>query len=433
MIPRRLAVVIALACCASAHAEPVVGPARIALHCGRLLDVSVGKLLGAQTIVVEDGRVARIEAGDVAVSGAKTIELADRTCLPGLIDTHTHLTHEGSPNRRIERFTFNIADFAIRSTVYAKRTLEAGFTTVRNLGDEHNDSIALRNAINEGLVPGPRILTAGMPIGSTGGHADETDGFRYDLAGDPGVQDGIVNSPEEARKAVRQHYKDGADVIKIMPTGGVLDESRSADNAQMTLEEIKAIVDTAHDYGFIVAAHAHGKEGIRRAIEGGVDSIEHGTFLDDALFKLMKQHGTWYVPTITAGDFVAGKAKVPGFYSETVRPKAERVGSQIIETAGRAYKAGVRMAFGTDAGVYPHGQNAHELELLVKAGVPPLAAIRMATLDAATLLRMEDRIGSLAPGKLADIVAAPGDPLADISTLRRVDFVMRDGVVYRAP
>ena len=433
MSPRRAASLLALACSFAAPAFAADAPARTALHCARLLDVSVGKLLGPQTVVIEGDRIARIEPGSVAVDGAKTIELGDRTCLPGFIDTHTHLTHEASPNRRIERFPFNSADYAVRSTVYAKRTLEAGFTTVRNLGDEHNDSIALRNAIDAGLVPGPRILTAGTAIGSTGGHADETDGYRYDLAGNPGVLDGIVNSPEDARKAVRQHYKDGADVIKIMPTGGVLDESRSADNAQMTLDEVKAVVETAHDYGFIVAAHAHGKEGIRRAILGGVDSIEHGTFLDDELFKLMKQHGTWYVPTISAGDYVAEKAKVPGFYSETVRPKAQRVGSQIIDTAARAYKAGVKMAFGTDAGVYPHGDNAHEFELLVKAGVPPLVAIRMGTIDAATLLRLQDRVGSITEGKLADIVAVPGDPLADISATRRVAFVMKDGVVYKAP
>jgi imidazolonepropionase-like amidohydrolase len=272
-----------------------------------------------------------------------------------------------------------VADYAIRSTVYARRTLLAGFTTVRNLGDSHNESVALRNAINAGVVPGPRIFTAGVPIGSTGGHADPTDGYRQDLAGDPGPANGIINSPQDAWKAVREHYKAGDDLIKIMPSGGVLDESASADNPQMTLEEIKAVVAAAHDYGYTVAAHAHGAEGIRRAVLGGVDSIEHGTFMSDEDMKLMKEHGTWYVPTIIAGKYVQEMASKPGYYPPQVAAKAMKVGPIIQATAGKAYRAGVKIAFGTDAAVYPHGQNAKEFKYMVDAGMPPMYVLQAAT------------------------------------------------------
>jgi len=293
--------------------------------------------------------------------------------------------------------------------------------------------VALRDAINAGVIPGPRIYTAGRPIGSTGGHADFTNGYRSDLAGDPGPLQGIINSPDEAIKAVRQHYKDRDDVIKIMPSGGVMDEGGNGDNAQLTLEEIRAIVSTAHDYGFIVGAHAHGAEAIRRAVIGGVDSIEHGTFLNAEDMKLMVEHGTWYVPTITAGDYVAQQAKVPGFYPPQVAAKAAAIGSQILETAGRAYKNHLKIAFGTDAGVYPHGNNAHEFELMVQAGMPPMFVLQAATVNAAQLLRQEKDLGSITAGKLADVVAVDGDPLQDISRMKSVGFVIKDGVIYAPP
>ncbi|MDB6044987.1 MAG: amidohydrolase [Gammaproteobacteria bacterium] len=402
-----------------------------AIHCGHLLDVTAGKMLGETTVIIEGKRVREVVAGSRSPAGATLIDLSGQTCLPGLIDSHTHLTSEFGPTAYVDNFHWNLADYVVRSTIYARRTLLAGFTTVRNLGDAANESVALRNAINAGLIVGPRIFTVGVPIGSTGGHADPTDGYRDDLAGDPGADRGIINSVEDAAKAVRMHYKKGDDLIKIMPSGGVLDQSSSGDNAQLTLEEIKAVVSTAHDYGFTVAAHAHGAEAIRRAVLGGVDSIEHGTFMDAQDMKLMKEHGTWYVPTIIAGDYVAHKASIPGFYPPQVAAKAAAIGPLILGTAGRAYKAGVKIAFGTDAGVYPHGQNAHEFELMVQAGMPPLFAIQAATVHAAELLKHDKDLGSVTAGKFADIVAVGGNPITDIGLLKQVSFVMKEGVVYK--
>jgi imidazolonepropionase-like amidohydrolase len=403
----------------------------VALQCGHLLDVENGRLLNASTVLIQAGKVQQVQSGIQSPAGAKPIDLGSQTCLPGLIDTHTHLTAEFSKDHYSEVFRWNIADYAVHSTVYARRTLLAGFTSVRNLGDIANESVALRDAINAGALVGPRIYTAGRAIGSTGGHADATNGFRADLAGDPGPKVGIINSPEDAVKAVRQHYKDRVDVVKIMPSGGVLDEGSNGENPQLTFEEIRAVVNTAHDYGFIVAAHAHGAEAIKRAVLAGVDSIEHGTFLNAEDMKLMVEHGTWYVPTIIAGDFVAHQAKIPGYYPPQVAAKALAIGPQILDTAGKAYKAHVRIAFGTDAGVYPHGENAHELELMVQAGMPALFALQAATINAARLLRHDKELGSIAAGKLADVVAVEGNPLDDISVMKHVSFVMKEGVVYK--
>ena len=426
------AALLLAACAAGAEAPPApAAAAPVLLRCGHVLDPARGGTLDARTLVIANGRIRSIEAAGYAMPGAREVDLARSTCLPGLIDAHVHLTMQFGPTTYSDRFRLNPADYAIRGTVYARRTLLAGFTTVRNLGADGNESLALRDAIDAGLIPGPRIVSAGQPIGSTGGHADPTDGFRMDLAGDPGPLHGIIDSPADAWKAVREHYKLGVDVIKIMPSGGVLDESASGDNPQMTLEEIRAAVAAARDYGYRVAAHAHGTEAIRRAVLGGVDSIEHGTYMDAADMALMKQHGTWYVPTITAGEFVAEKAKVPGYYPPQVAAKAAAIGPKIMDTAGRAWRAGVRIAFGTDAGVFPHGENAREFVYLTQAGMPALEALRTATVNAAALLGRGHELGRLAPGYRADVIAVDGDPLADIRRLQRVSFVMKDGTVYR--
>lgn len=421
---RMLTLPFLLLAASGAHAAPQT------IDCGRLLDVKTGVWREQVSVVVDAGKIVSVSP---IATGPDHVDLKAYNCLPGLIDTHVHLTDEFSATTYSDQFRLNPADYAIRGTVHAKRTLDAGFTTVRNLGDGHNESIALRKAIDAGLIPGPRIFSAGKAIGSTGGHADGTDSYRIDLAGDPGPQDGIINSAADAWKAVRQHYKDGADVIKIMPSGGVLDESRSVDNPQMTEDEIKAVVDAARDYGFTVAAHAHGAESIRRAVRAGVDSIEHGTFMDDEGMKLMKAHGTWYVPTVIAGKTVSEKAAIPGYFPPQIMLKAAQVGPKILATLSRAYKAGVKIAFGTDAGVYVHGLNAREFGYMVEAGMPPIEAIRAATLNAAQLLKQADTLGQITPGFAADLIAVKGDPLQDVASLQQVAFVMKGGVVYKQP
>jgi imidazolonepropionase-like amidohydrolase len=348
------------------------------------------------------------------------------------MDVHVHLQSQSTlhPNP-FENRSLNYTDMAVRSTIYARRTLMAGFTTVRDVGDREFGAVALRNQINNGWVIGPRIMACGPSIGSTGGHTDFTDGLSLAMQGDPGPLDSIINGPVEAEKAVRWHYKQNVDCIKIVASGGVQDASRSVDNAQFSQEEVDTLVKTSHDYGFIVAVHAHGAEAIRRSVIAGVDSIEHGTFMSDDNIKEMVKHGTYYTPTMSAATFVSEKAKIPGAYSPAVIPKALAVGPKIRDTVSRAYKAGVKLTYGTDIGVFPHGQNYLEFPLLLSAGVPAMYALQMATITDATLLKRQDELGSITVGKIADVVTVPGDPLKDIHVMEHVDFVMKDGVIYK--
>lgn len=403
----------------------------IALQCEHLFDSRKSQMLGAHTVIVRDGKIAEVRAGRVDAPGAQVVDLSGHSCTPGWTDLHVHLGDQSSPRSYEEEFRLDQTTFALRGVSYARKTLMAGFTSVRDLGG----AVAphLRDAINEGLIEGPRIWAAGTSVSTTGGHADPTNGYNATLAhlvGPPGPTEGVVNSVEDARQAVRQRYKEGSDVIKITATGGVLSYARSGDAPQFTVEEIKSVVDTAKDYGYRVAAHAHGAEGMKRAVLGGVTSIEHGTYMNEEIMALMKQKGTWYVPTIAAGRFVADKAKIDGYFPDVVRPKAARIGALIQDTAGKAYKAGVKIAFGTDSGVGPHGENAREFMLMVEAGIPASYALQSATLLAAEVLGVDDQ-GVIEPGKRADLVAMPGDPLKDIGVVMNVDFVMKDGVIYR--
>lgn len=403
------------------------------IHAGKLIDSNSGKVQQNVTVIIEKNKITAVENGFLdAPQTVQIIDLSAHTVMPGLMDMHTHISQQHSgPASYMERFTLNEADYALKGAHYAEKTLMAGFTTVRNLGDSYNESVALRNAIKQGTAKGPRIYTAAKSIATTGGHADPTNGRSKVLMGDPGPEQGVINGVAEARKAVRQRYKDGADLIKITATGGVLSVAKSGQNPQFMDDEVKAIVDTAKDYGMTVAVHAHGKEGMERAIKAGVSSIEHGTYMDKDTFKLMKKHGTYYVPTIMAGNWVAEKAKIDGFFPALVRPKAAAIGPLIQSTLAKAYDAGVKIAFGTDSGVSAHGDNGLEFVLMVEAGMPAIEAIRSATFHAAKLLNVDDQLGSIEVGKLADLVAVKGDPLNDITLMQKVSFVMKDGVVYK--
>ena len=401
------------------------------LHCGTLIDGVGNEVRREMTVVVQKNKITGVEKGyRTPGAGDQVIDLKSKTVMPGLIDCHVHLEQESRRGAAIDRFQLNPADVAYQAAGYAKTTLMAGFTTVRDLGGS-GVNIALRNAVNQGMAVGPRIFACGKSLATTGGHADPTNGFRRDLAGDPGPYEGVVNGLEDARKAVRQRYKEGADLIKITATGGVLSLAVSGLNPQFSEEEIRAVVETAKDYGFPVAAHAHGAEGMKRAIRAGVTSIEHGTYMDDEAIALFKKMGTYYVATITAGKSVADSARIFGYYQPVVVPKALAVGPLIQGTFGKAYKAGVKIAFGTDAGVFTHGQNAREFQYMTEAGMPPMAAIQSATRTAAELLGMKEQLGTVETGKLADLVATSENPLQNIKTLMQVKFVMKDGVVYK--
>ncbi len=406
---------------------------RLVIHCGALVDVTEEKMLTEQTIVVEGDRIVEVRKGYMTpASGDSLIDLSAYTVLPGFMDMHVHLEGESNPTEYLSRFQDNPADIAYDAAVYARRTLMAGFTTVRDLGGTGVNT-ALRDAIKEGKVIGPRIYSAGRSIATTGGHADPTNGFRDDLMGDPGPKQAVINGPYEARKAVRQRYKNGADVIKITATGGVLSLAKDGSGPQFQMDELEAIIETAREYGMITAAHAHGAEGMKRAVLAGITSIEHGTKMSEEVMDLMVEKGTWYVPTISAGKFVAEKAEIEGFYPPVIVPKAREIGPAIQATFGKAWRKGVPIAFGTDAGVSLHGDNARECYFMVETGMKPMDALKTATVNAAKLLNESDRLGSLAPGKWADIVAVSGNPIEDIQVTENVQFVMKGGKVYKSP
>jgi imidazolonepropionase-like amidohydrolase len=401
------------------------------LQCGQLIDVRQLQVLKEKTIVIEGNKITDVLDG--YQSGAatdKVVNLKTSTVMPGLMDMHVHIENETNPNRYLEGFTQSQADVAFGSLRFAERDLMAGFTSVRDMGGS-GANIAMRKAIQKGYVVGPRIFTAGKAIATTGGHADPTNNYRPDLMGDPGPKEGVINGPEDAYKAVRQRYKDGSDLIKITASGGVLSMATNGENPQFTEEEVKAIVAAAKDYGFKVAAHCHGVEAMKRAIRGGVSSIEHGTLMDESVFPLMVQYGTYLVPTIIAGKSAADSAKIPGYFPSMVAKKALEIGPKIQNTFSKAYKAGVKIAFGTDAGVYAHGTNWKEFVYMTEAGMPILEAIQSATWNAADLMGAQNILGSIEKNKLADIIAVEGDPTKNVNQMGKVNFVMKDGLVYK--
>lgn len=402
------------------------------IYAGNLITAEDGKMLSQQTIVIEQDKIVALQAGFTPAGKNDTvIDLRKHTVMPGLMDMHTHFYTQFSPTVYSEGFTMNEADYALRGATFAEKTLLAGFTTVRELGDNHQISTALKKAIAKGYVKGPRIYAAGKSIATTGGHADPTNGVAAALMADPGPKQGVINGADEARKAVRQRYKEGSDLIKITATGGVLSVAKSGSNPQFTDDELAAIVSTAKDYSMKVAVHAHGKEGMERAIKAGVHSIEHGTYMDKATMAMMRKQGTYFVPTISAGKWAEEKSRIAGFFPELVRPKAATIGGKIQQTFAEAYKAGVKIAFGTDAGVFEHGNNWREFVYMTEAGMPAMAAIQSATIEGARLLGVEDELGSIKAGKLADIIAVEGNPLQDINAMGQVRFVMKGGQIYK--
>lgn len=401
------------------------------IHCGKLIDTKNGQVLNEQTITVSGNKIVKVEKGFAsAKSGQTIIDLSSKTVMPGFIDMHVHIEGETNPKQYLEAFTKNEADVAYTAAEIGQRTLMSGFTTVRDLGGS-GVNVSLRNAINAGTIVGPRIFTAEKAIGTTGGHADPTNGYKKIAMGDPGPAQGVINSVDDARKAVRQRYKNGADLIKITATGGVLSVSKNGENPQFRQEEVDEIVRTAKEYGMHVAAHAHGKEGMQRAIKAGVQTIEHGSFMDEETVRLMKEYNTYLVPTLSAGKYVAEKAKVKGYYPDIIIPKIKKVDATLKKTFSMVAKSDVNIAFGTDAGVFPHGDNAKEFRYMVEYGWSPMFSIQSATVTNGKLLDMEGQLGVIASGYLADIIATNEDPTQDITTTENVVFVMKDGKIYK--
>lgn len=401
------------------------------IYCGNLIDGISSQTKGEHTIIVEGDLIKEVKKGFVdPPTGAVLLDLKDKTVLPGLMDMHVHIEHETNPNRYLQRYTQNDADIAFESARFAEITLMAGFTTVRDLGGS-GVNVALQKAIHKGIAIGPRLYTAAKSIAVTGGHADPTNGARKGIYDAPGPENGVADGIDECRKAVRQQVKNGADLIKITATGGVLSVARDGKRPAFTFEEIKAIIETANDFGIHVAAHAHGDEGMRRAVEAGIHSIEHGTMMSEKTMDLMIKKGTWYVPTITAGKAVADSAKVENYFPAVIVPKALEIGPKIQNTFKKAHKRGVKIAFGTDAGVFKHGKNALEFQYMTEVGMKPMAAIKSSTVNGAKLLGIFDKVGSIETGKWADIIAVEEDPIKNISTLMNVKFVMKNGKIYK--
>lgn len=426
-----------------ARAQSEISPADQArwliVHCGTLLADARSPAQSDMTLVVGEGRIVGVHQGllgraqlDLPANDAvQVLDLSDRFVLPGLIDCHAHIQFEWNKNLRLGRVQSSEADHAIRAAVYARRTLAAGVTTIRDLGSSGDTVFALRDAIAGGLIPGPRILAAGQAITPTGGHSDDTHGYREDLFTQPGAMEGIGDGVDGCRKAVRAQVKRGADVIKLTATGGVLSATNAGIDQQFFDDELAAIVATAHFLGRKVAAHAHGNAGIKAALRAGVDSIEHGSFLDEQAIALMRERGVWLVPTLLAGEVSRERAAIPGYFPDAVVDKIQKVVATHHASFTKAVEAGVPIAFGTDSGVSEHGRNAEELLLMVRLGMTPRDALVAATVNAAELLGLGDEIGTLAVGKAADLIATQGDPLDDIAALGQVDTVVRGGVVYQ--
>ena len=397
------------------------------IYTSEYIDVLNEKVILDSSITIDKGLIVSIDSGYIEVDKTNSlIDLRGYTLMPGLMDMHVHFGQEylskSERPGKVERETA-----AIMATQHAYKTLKAGFTTVRQVGDSGMVAISLRDAINAGHVIGPRIFTSGKSIATTGGHADPTNGL---ASGDyiyPTAEDGVINGPYDAYAAVRQRYKDGADGIKLTVTGGVLSVAKSGDNPQFTAEEVASVVNAAKDYGMWVAVHAHGAEGMKRAVIAGVNSVEHGTFMTEEVMDLMIKNGTYYVPTISAGEFVAEKAKIDNYFPDIVRPKAASVGPQIAATFEKAYKRGVKIAFGTDAGVQAHGTNWREFVYMSENGMPPIETIKAATIETAKLLSIDLTHGSITVGKVADLVAVKGNPLDDMYLMQNIPFVMKGG------
>jgi len=422
-----------MAALAVAGALAAAGGKTTVIKAARMFDGKSGKITSPGVVVVTDGKIRAAGAGASVPAGAEVVDLGDATLMPGFIDAHTHLTMSDSYDYRqtfIDDLQEPIAELAIASTVNARKTLLAGFTTVRDVGSRDQLDVGLRNSIRKGVVIGPRMLVSVHAIGATGGHCDDTAGFRQGLFPETTPSDGVVNGPDEARKAVRLAHKYGADIIKTCATGGVLSLTDAVDTPQLTQAELDALVSEAHALRLKTAAHAHGAEGAKRAIRAGIDSIEHGTFLDDEALDMMKARGTYLVPTMMAAVGVQERLAADPGVPAAIQAKGRAAIAALHDTVHRAIVKGVKIAFGTDAAVYPHGRNAGEFYQMESAGMKPEDALRTVG-AAADLLGWGDRIGTLEAGKIGDVVAVPGNPLEDVHVTEHVVFVMKEGVVYR--